>query len=75
MEIPSKAAKTQGLKGILYFKTVKDEIIYIYILSIYIIYISHIYKNIFYIENRIKNLIDTNEIPVFRRNTMKIPTF
>ena len=24
MEIPSKAAKTQGLKGILYFKTVKD---------------------------------------------------
>ena len=27
MEIPSKAAKTQGLKGILYFKTVKDGII------------------------------------------------
>ena len=27
MEIPSKAAKTQGLKGILYFKTVKDEIL------------------------------------------------
>ena len=24
MQIPSKAAKTQGLKGILYFKTVKD---------------------------------------------------
>ena len=24
MEIPSKAAKTKGLKGILYFKTVKD---------------------------------------------------
>ena len=24
MEIPSKAAKTQGLKGILSFKTVKD---------------------------------------------------
>ena len=27
MEIPSKAAKTQGLKGILYFKTVKDGIL------------------------------------------------
>ena len=27
MQIPSKAAKTQGLKGILYFKTVKDRII------------------------------------------------
>ena len=27
MEIPSKAAKTRGLKGILYFKTVKDGII------------------------------------------------
>lgn len=27
MEIPSKAAKTKGLKGILYFKTVKDGII------------------------------------------------
>ena len=27
MEIPSKAAKTQGLKGILSFKTVKDRII------------------------------------------------
>ena len=27
MEIPSKAAKTQGLKGILYFKTVKDGIV------------------------------------------------
>ena len=27
MEIPSKAAKTRGLKGILYFKTVKDGIV------------------------------------------------
>jgi len=27
MEIPSKAAKTRGLKGILYFKTVKDGIL------------------------------------------------
>ena len=27
MQIPSKAAKIQGLKGILYFKTVKDRII------------------------------------------------
>ena len=27
MEIPSKAAKTKGLKGILYFKTVKDGIL------------------------------------------------
>ena len=27
MQIPSKSAKTQGLKGILYFKTVKDSII------------------------------------------------
>jgi len=27
MQIPSKAAKTQGLKGILSFKTVKDSII------------------------------------------------
>ena len=31
MEIPSKAAKTKGLKGILYFKTVKDGIIYRYL--------------------------------------------
>ena len=27
MEIPSKAAKTRGLKGVLYFKTVKDGIV------------------------------------------------
>ena len=27
MQIPFKAAKIQGLKGILYFKTVKDRII------------------------------------------------
>ena len=30
MEIPSKAAKTQGLKGILSSKTVKDRIILFY---------------------------------------------
>jgi len=35
MEIPSKAAKTKGLKGILYFKTVKDGIIYGNILSFF----------------------------------------
>jgi len=38
MEIPSKAAKTQGLKGILYFKTVKDGIIMVKVSLVNIIF-------------------------------------